>query len=81
MTKHTSKVTSGPPKLSQVVDPCSKPHGQLHPNLTTISVEPKILAEFVPLKLKTCSLYHENLLLQKFNDMYTRGSYIIFFSL
>ena len=33
--------------------------------LTTISVEPKILAEFVPLKLKVCSLYHENLFIQK----------------
>ena len=24
------------------------------------------------LKLKTCSLYHENLILQKFNDMYNQ---------
>jgi hypothetical protein len=27
---------------------------------------------FEVLKLKTCSLYHENLLLQKFNDIYTQ---------
>ena len=39
--------------------------------LTTIPVEPKILTGFEVLKLKTGSLYHENLLLQKFNDMYT----------
>ena len=31
-------------------------------HLTTISVEPKILGEFGLLKLKTCWLYHENLL-------------------
>ena len=40
--------------------------------LTTIPVEPKILTELGLLKLKTFSLYHENLLLQKFNDMYTQ---------
>ena len=40
--------------------------------LTTIPVEPKILGESEVLKLKTCSLYHDNLLLQKFNDMYTQ---------
>ena len=34
-------------------------------NLTTISVEQKILGEFGLLKLKTCSLYHENLFIQK----------------
>ena len=38
-------------------------------NLTTIPVEPNILGEFGLIKLKTCSLYHENLLLQKFNDI------------
>ena len=27
------------------------------------------MAEFKVLKLKTCQLYHENLLLQKINDM------------
>ena len=41
-------------------------------HLTTIPVQPKILGESGLLKLKTCSLYHENLLLQKFNDMYTQ---------
>ena len=35
------------------------------PNLTTISTEPKILWEFGLQKLKTCSLYHENLFIQK----------------
>ena len=34
-------------------------------NLTTISVEQKILGQFGLLKLKTCSLYHENLFIQK----------------
>ena len=34
-------------------------------NLTTISTEPKILWEFGLQKLKTCSLYHENLFIQK----------------
>ena len=33
--------------------------------LTTISTEPKILWEFGLQKLKTCSLYHENLFIQK----------------
>ena len=42
------------------------------PNLTTIPVEPKILGKSGLLKLKTCSLYHENLLLQKFNYMITQ---------
>ena len=36
--------------------------------LTTITVDQKILGQFVLLKLKTCSLYHENLLLQKVNE-------------
>jgi hypothetical protein len=36
---------------------------------TTISVVGGVLGEFEVLKLKTCSLYHDNLLLQKFNDM------------
>ena len=36
---------------------------------TTISVELGVSSKFEVLKLKTCSLYHENLLLQKFNDM------------
>jgi hypothetical protein len=40
--------------------------------LTTIPVEPKILAEPILLKIKTYSLYHENLDLQKFNDKYTQ---------
>ena len=34
-------------------------------HLTTISTEPKILWEFGLQKLKTCSLYHENLFIQK----------------
>ena len=34
-------------------------------NLTTISTEPKILWEFGRQELKTCSLYHENLFIQK----------------
>ena len=42
----------------------------INANLTTIPVEPKILLSL--LKLKINSLYHENLLLQKFNDMYTQ---------
>ena len=42
-------------------------------HITTISVEPKILGEFGLLKLKTFSLYHENLIIQNFNDMYTQG--------
>ena len=33
--------------------------------LTTITVELGFLCHFELLKLKTCSLYHENLLLQK----------------
>jgi hypothetical protein len=33
---------------------------------------------FEVLKLKTCSLYHENLLLQKFKDMYTQVLHIFF---
>ena len=34
--------------------------------LTTISTELGFLWDFVLLKLKTCSLYHENLFIQKF---------------
>ena len=49
--------------------------------LTTNSLEPKILAEFVPLKLKTCWLYHENISLQKLWWLVYPGSYINFFSL
>ena len=30
------------------------------------------LGDHVPLKLKTCALYHENLLLKKFNDVITQ---------
>ena len=41
-------------------------------NHTTISVELGVSCEFEVLKLKTCSLYHEKLLLQKFNDMITQ---------
>ena len=41
-------------------------------NLTTIPVVVGVSGKSVLLKLKTCSLYHENLLLQKFNDMYTQ---------
>ena len=32
----------------------------------------RVSTEFELLKLKTCSLYHENLLLQKFNDIITQ---------
>ena len=45
-------------------------HGEHHnpnPNLTTIPVVVGVLTESGLLKLKTCSLYHENL--QKSNDM------------
>ena len=35
-------------------------------NLTTIPVELEFLWHFEVLKLKTCSLYHENLFIQKF---------------
>ena len=48
--------------------------------LTTIPIEPKILTEFEVLKLKTCSLYHENLLLQKLSDMYTMAIRAVEFS-
>jgi hypothetical protein len=40
--------------------------------LTTINVVGGVSGEFEDLKLKTCWLYHENLLLQKFNDMITQ---------
>ena len=40
--------------------------------LTTIPFEPGFLWEFVLLKLKICSLYHEKLFIQKFNDMITQ---------
>jgi hypothetical protein len=35
-------------------------------NLSTIPVEPGFLWDFVFLSLKTCSLYHEKLFIQKF---------------
>ena len=41
-------------------------------NLTTIPVVVGVSGKSGLLKLKTCSLYQENLLLQKFNDMYTQ---------
>ena len=44
----------------------------MNPNLTTIPVEPGFLWEFVLLSLITCSLYHEKLFIQKFNDMITQ---------
>ena len=37
-------------------------------NLNTIPVEPEFLWHFVILSLKTCSLYHEKLFIQKFKD-------------
>ena len=37
-----------------------------NPYLTTIPVEPGFLWHFVRLSLKTCSLYHEKLFIQKF---------------
>ena len=50
-------------------------------NLTTISAVMGVWSEFGLLKLRTCWRYHENLLLQKFNDMYTYLSSYFFFSL
>ena len=47
-------------------------HGEHHnpnPNLTTIPVVVRVVTKSGLLNLKTCSLYHENLLLQKSNDM------------
>ena len=41
-------------------------------NLTTISTEPKILWEFGLQKLKTYSLYHENLFIQKVKVLSTQ---------
>ena len=38
-------------------------------NLTTITVELGFLGDFVLLFLKTCSLYHEKLFIQKVNDI------------
>ena len=46
-------------------------------NLTTI-LEPGFLWHFVRLSLKTCSLYHEKLFIQKFKDI---SSQQLFFSL
>ena len=40
-----------------------------NPYLTTIPVEPGFLWHFVRLSLKTCSLYHEKLFIQKFKDI------------
>jgi hypothetical protein len=40
-------------------------------NLTTIPVELGFLWHFVLLSLKTCSLYHEKLFIQKFKDIKT----------
>ena len=37
--------------------------------LTTITVELGFLGDFVLLLLKTCSLYHEKLFIQKVNDI------------
>ena len=43
---------------------CHEPH-----YLTTISTELGFLGNFVLLLLKTCSLYHEKLFIQKFKDI------------
>ena len=40
--------------------------------LTTISVDLGFLWDFEVLKLKICSLYHEKLFIQKFNDTITQ---------
>ena len=40
--------------------------------LTTIPVVVEVQTKSEILKLKTCSLYHENLLIQKFNEMNTQ---------
>ena len=45
---------------------------QISNPLHNISVELGVSTEFESLKLKTCSLYHEKLLIQKFNDMITQ---------
>ena len=43
-----------------------------NPYLTTISTELGFLGKFVRLSLKTCSLYHEKLSIQKFKDISSR---------
>ena len=48
-------------------------------NLTTISVELGFLWDFVCLSLKTCSLYHEKLIIQVGNDISSQV-FNIFFS-
>ena len=40
--------------------------------LTTISTDFGFLWDFVPLSLKTCSLYHEKLFIQVVNDISTQ---------
>ena len=49
-----------------------------HTNLTAIPVGLGFLWDFVFLKLKTCSLVYEKLLIQKFNDMITQVIQSIF---
>ena len=41
--------------------------------LTTIPVELGFLVDFELLKLKTCSLHHENLLIPEVNDIITQA--------
>ena len=41
----------------------------MHHNLTTITVELGFLGDFVLLLLKTCSLYHKKVFIQKGNDI------------
>ena len=45
---------------------------QKYVHLTTIPAEPGFRWEFVLLYLKTCSLYHEKLFIQKFDDIITQ---------
>ena len=47
-------------------------------HLTTIPVVVGVSTEFEILKLRTCSIYHENLLLQKFKDIIQVLKYFFF---
>ena len=49
-------------------------------NLTTIPVDLRFLWHFEILKLKTCSLYQEKLLMRKVNDMNTQVVKSFFFA-
>ena len=51
---------------------CDETQNTLIVNLTNIPVVIGVSGKSDLLKLKTCALYHENLILQKFNDMITQ---------